>query len=109
MQFIGFNTTEAQVYTATQRVARVDNCNGWVARCLGDTPVRVNGHILFPGPAGPPQRAGDSYTEGGNLGEIYLGYIDIEFVPPLGADLRVEITQKFYILDKPLNSQNLVQ
>lgn len=106
MQFICFNTTKAQSYTFNQRVARVDNCNGWVARNMGDDPVRVNGHLLYPGTVGTS--AGESYTEGGNLGEIFMGYLEIQF-EGTGADPRVDIAQKFYILDDIKSSQNTVR
>lgn len=107
MQFVGYNTTEAQLYTTNQRIARVDNCNGFRAINTGDTPVRVNGQLLYPGTVGTNN--GEGETIGGNLGEIYLGYIDIAFEAPIGARPEVSIRQKYYVLDTILNSQNLIR
>jgi hypothetical protein len=107
MQFIGYNTTGSQKYNVDQLVARVDNCNGFFAINTGDCPVRVNDQILYPGT--PGTNSGEGMTVGGNLGEVYLGWIKIAFdLTGGGTAPEVSIVQKFYVIDKVLNSQNLV-
>ena len=84
-------------YDRTQKVAVQKGCNGYVATNVGDTPVTVNGQILFPS-ATPATVLGDSISVGGNLGEIYgAQQIDVVFASPAGAAPLVTIVQKFYI------------
>lgn len=97
--FIRYDTTDAELYTASTVVKRVQNCNGYIAVNTGDTIVRINGMVLYPGV--PGTSVGDSMTEGGNAGEIFLGNIKIVFDGG-GAAPEVSIKQKFYILDKPI-------
>lgn len=112
MQFISYNTTKAQDYIINGRVARVENCNGFVAINTGDTPVRVNGQLLWPAIPDPisGQRIsnGESINLGGNLGEIYIGFIEIEFVAPFGTDPRVTITQKYYTVGRTLTARDMI-
>lgn len=99
MDFLRYNTTDAELYSASTVVKRVQNCNGYMATNTGDTIVRVNGMILYPGV--PGINIGDSITEGGNAGEVFLGNIKIAFDAG-GAAPEVSIKQKYYILDKPI-------
>lgn len=83
-------------YTESASIKREDNCNGFVATNLGDTPVVVAGKLLFPSTT-PATVQGDSFSFVGNADEVYAGYIQIAFLLPLGAAPRVEIVQKFYL------------
>ncbi len=98
IKFLRWNTTSAMTYTTGQTVPRVDNCNGFIAKNIGDTIAFINDDILYPAPG--PGASGESKTVGGNLGEIYLGQIKLRFdaIAP-GTNPAVSIEQKFYILD----------
>lgn len=98
MKFLRWNTTNAMTYTVGQTVSRVDNCNGFIAKNIGDTIAFINDDILYPTLG--PGASGESKTYGGNLGEIYLGQIKLRFdaIAP-GVNPAVSIEQKFYILD----------
>jgi len=82
-------------YNSTQRVNVDPNCNGFTVTNTGDTIVRINDLILYPGV--PGTSLGDSRTFGGNFGERYVGDIRIQFDQPLGANPLVEVIQKFYV------------
>jgi hypothetical protein len=96
MDFIRFNTTGAVPYNQGGTIKRVDNCNGFIAINTGDVIATVNDTILYPGVIGTV--SGESKVVGGNLGEIFLGIINLKFTGA-GANPEVTIEQKFYILD----------
>lgn len=83
-----------QTYTSQQDVEVSKYCNGFVARNIGNDTVFINGIQLLPAVA--PGLSGETFSIGGNVGEIYRGRIQIVFA---GAGLTplVEIVQKFYI------------
>lgn len=91
-----YNTTNAQTYGVTQNVLVVPFCNGFTVTNVGDDPVTVNGRVLYPGTPGTSN--GDSFSFGGNFGEVYKGNISIQFAGTGVAPL-VTVEQKFYILD----------
>lgn len=94
MKLLAYDTTGAQLYTTSQQITRVDNCNGFTATNMGDDPVRVNDQLLYPGVIGT--NVGDSMVIGGNYGEVYMGRILISF-EGTGANPSVSIIQKFYL------------
>lgn len=75
-----------------------DLCNGFTVTNIGDTIVRFNDQILYPGTIGTS--LGDSRSYGGNEGEIYKGQFKVQFVPG-GTNPQLEIVQKVYIDEKP--------
>lgn len=85
----------SQQYATRQSITVDKFCNSWAARCLGDTPVTVNGILLQPSPV--PGQAGESVSVGANEGEIYSGRLDVIFQPPAGTNPLVEVVQKFYL------------
>lgn len=96
IDFLKYNTTGAMPYSQAQNFKPVDYCNSFFVTNTGDEIATVNGHILYPGT--PGTNNGDSITIGGNAGEIYTGNISIFFAGG-GADPKVTIEQKFYVLD----------
>jgi hypothetical protein len=95
-EFDPFNWNEVtNIYTTSGKITVQRGCNGYTATNIGDTPVRINGKVLFPS-ATPLTVLGDSISLGGNRGEIYKGQIIVMFATPLGALPQVEIIQKFY-------------
>ena len=69
-------------------------CNGFTATNVGDTIVRVNDVLLYPGTIGT--NLGDSVQIGGNENEIFAGYIKVVFNIG-GANPNVQIVQKIFI------------
>jgi hypothetical protein len=78
-------------YNQNQNVPLDGNCNGWTAINIGTTIVTVNGIPLHPGT--PGTNNGESFTIGGNAGEIFTGRISLTFATGTG---QVLIIQKFY-------------
>jgi len=70
-------------------------CNGFTVTNIGDTIVKVNEQIFYPGV--PGVSLGDSRTYGGNEMEIYKGIIKVAFQIPIGANPQIELIQKVYI------------
>lgn len=68
-------------------------CNGWEVVNLGTTVATVNNRPLYPGVPGTV--LGDSFSLGGNKGEVFKGRVDIAF--PGGAGGIVLFTQKVYV------------
>lgn len=95
MSFLKFNLTKAITYDRTVKIPVVRNCNGFMFTNLGDTIASVNGMIIFPSPT-PATDLGDSRSIIGNVGEIYSGFLDLQFQAPLGATPLVEVVQKYY-------------
>lgn len=101
--FLFYNFTGAVPIITGGSVVRVNNCCGFIAINTGDDAVTVNDQVLYPGV--PGTSIGDSMTVGGNLGEIFLGQINVKFAG-VGVAPQVTINQKFYILDKPMIKNN---
>ena len=104
MEFIIYNTTDAIPYTAGGTIKRVDNCNGFIAVNTGGDVAYINGQVIYPGV--PGTSSGESVSIGGNLGEIYKGYINLKFAGT-GSNPEVTIKQKFYII-KDLEQHHVV-
>lgn len=66
-------------------------CNGLNIINIGSSVANVNGVPLQPPAAG--ESVGDSYTIGGNKGEILQGRVNISFTGAVG---KVVVVQKFY-------------
>jgi len=82
-----------QVYNISGNVEVVEQCNGIVVTNIGADIVTVDGKILYPGTVGTS--LGDSFTVGGNEGEIYRRkLIVVAFAATTGP--AVEISQKYY-------------
>jgi hypothetical protein len=71
------------------------NCNGFTVTNIGDTIVKVNDQIFYPGV--PGTSLGDSRSFGGNEGEIYMGRLKVAFQTPLGVAPQIEVVQKVYV------------
>lgn len=84
-----------QSYTVDQYVKPDRDCNGWTAINRGDGVVFINGIPLSPSPLGPGF-AGETFTVGGNKGEIWGGDLNVQFAPGQLSPNLVLI-QKFYI------------
>lgn len=86
-----YNTT-TQEYTSLRSVNVDKLCNGFTVNNVGTTICLVNGDPLQPG---------DSKTVGGNVGEVYVGRIDLAFMVPDPAPSEIInsafVTQKFYV------------
>jgi ATP-dependent Lon protease len=95
--FVQYNMTGAMTYTKNKTLKPEDYCNGFIVTNTGGCIVTVNGHVLYPGTPGTIN--GDSFTYGGNLGEVYTGNIKITF-EVAGANPQCTVNQKFYNLEK---------
>ena len=85
---------DVQTYTASQDVDVFQHCNGFTAVVTGSDQVFINGHLMKPSTT-PLTVTGDSYSVGGNRGEIYVKRrIRIQFVTTVNP--IVEIIQKYY-------------
>lgn len=69
-------------------------CNGFDVVNTGNTIAIVNGTPLNPPAVG--EVLGDSFSFGGNKGEIYIGTIDVSFQAITGGQ-QVIVTQKIYV------------
>ena len=92
MEFINYGEF-TQTYTRQTIVPLRPNLNGYSVRNVGTSVAIVNNKRLLPRPfAGV---SGESFSMGGNLGELYEGIIEIKF--EAGGGDAIEVTQKFYI------------
>lgn len=82
-----------QGYYTNQYVKPDPKCNGWTAINRGTGLAYINGIPLAP-PA-VPGTAGDSFSVGGNLGEIWGGDLNISFEP--GFTNNLVLVQKYYL------------
>lgn len=89
-ELLFYNASYTQ-YLVDSSVVIDDFCNGWTVINIGASVMFVNGIPLNPGVAGTNN--GESFSVGGNRGEIFMGRIDLRFVG--GAGVCVVI-QKFY-------------
>lgn len=92
--FIPYNFVPT-TYRENTSVPFLKLCNGWEIVNIGATTATVNGRPLYPGTVGSV--LGDSFSVGGNLGEIFTGRVDIAFP---GGNGVVIFTQKIYIVEK---------
>lgn len=92
LKLLPYNTI-MEVVRAQKEIVVGPNCNGWVVRNIGGSIAFVNGIQLQPPPGAG--LSGESFSSGGNYGEIYVGRIQIQFAA--GINPTVEIIQKFYL------------
>ena len=79
------------------------NCNGVFIINIGSSLAQID-NLGIPLNAGTPGTSnGDSFTIGGNKGELFHGRLDISF-PGTGAGVVV-VVQKIYLPNEPLNKQ----
>jgi hypothetical protein len=82
-----------QVYYESSRVPVPERTNGLVITNIGDAICEVEGISLLPGVPGTTR--GDSFSIGGNLGEV-LAKKQVSLSFGAGATPRVEIVFKVY-------------
>lgn len=93
LQVVRYNLL-VSTYAGNQDVVVDPKCNGWTAINKGTLVARVNGIPLNPPPAAG--LSGESYTVGGNMGELYEGRLQV--VVGVGDPTPlVVIIQKIYI------------
>ena len=87
---------DTQVYSASKRVQLFGDCNSLTLVNTGDNIVTVENIILYPGT--PGTNVGDSFSIGGNEGEI-LDKKDLRVVfnSPATAGQQIMITQKYFV------------
>lgn len=94
MKLIQFNWF-VNITRQSEQVEVLEFCNSISFTNTGDAIATVNGKLLYPGTIGTI--LGDSFTIGGNAGEILKERrINISF--QAGANPAVEVIQKIYIL-----------
>jgi hypothetical protein len=86
-----YNITPVQ-YLRNASVVVDKLCNGATVINTGTTVMTANGIPLNPGVVGV--RNGESFTFGGNRGEVFAGRIDLAFVGGTGSCFLI---QKIYI------------
>lgn len=83
-----------QQYQGNQDVEVDERCNGWTAINKGGKKCFVNGIPLEPPPS--VGMSGESFSIGGNIGEVYTGRIQIQ-TDPTDTTPLVIIIQKYYL------------
>lgn len=68
--------------------------NGFMVENIGDESVTFEGKTLLPPPGAG--LAGQSFSVGGNAGELYRGRLRFQFAGG-GVNPQIQITLKFYI------------
>lgn len=91
-------------YTRGQRITVVKNCFAFMFVNIGDTAAIVNNQIIFPS-ATPATALGDARSVSGHVLDLYKGKIQLNFVAPIGANPKVEITQLFYLEAADVNTK----
>jgi hypothetical protein len=86
MAYLKFNISTT-TYTKSGNVTPAKNLNAWTVVNNGTNVVEVNGDPIQPG---------TSKAYGGNYGEIYIGYIKLNFMQGTASGNNVVVTQKFY-------------
>lgn len=94
LNLVAYNITYAR-YSTAQEIPREELCNGFTIINIGGATATINGKVLFPS-ATPTTDQGDSFSVGGNAGEIYKGMLSLSF-DPAGPNPLVEVIQKFYV------------
>ncbi len=93
IQPVEFNFV-CNTYTRTQIVEIEKNCNSITVTNTGGCAVTVKGITLYPGTVG--SILGDSFSVGGNLGEVLTDRrMEVAFAVG-GVTPAVQIIQKFY-------------
>jgi hypothetical protein len=92
---IGYNVI-VQTFTTQTEVEVTPSCNGVSIRNIGDTVCMINGIRLLPTLVAGG--SGESTQFGGNLGELYKGRLQLQFIGAGVAPL-VEIIQKYYLYE----------
>lgn len=95
MKFLKYNWF-TNTYDSSQQISILENCNSLSITNTGDDTVIINGtKILYPGTVGTS--LGDSFTIGGNQGEVLdEKRITIAFAG-VGVAPKVSIDQKVYV------------
>lgn len=91
---------KSQDYYSTTQVDIDSQCNSITFINKGNTVLTAAGVTLMPSPlnvAATDRFAGESYTVGGNEGEIFGGKALIQFLAPIGNNPCVTVIQKYYI------------
>lgn len=92
MTKFGFDT---QYYRTSQLVQLFKDCNSITLVNTGDNIVTVENIILYPGT--PGTSVGDSFSIGGNEGEILdKRYLRVVFSIPGSIQQQIMITQKYF-------------
>ena len=95
-----FNYKAQDYYNNTQQIDIDSQCNTITFINKGNTVLIAAGVTLMPSPlnVNPGDRyAGESYTVGGNEGEIFSGKALIQFIAPVGTEPCVTVIQKYYV------------
>jgi len=85
---------QGQQYYESQQVAVPGDCNGATFINKGDGNVTVNGVELAT--SGTPGIGGESFSIGGNQGEIFAGRCTVAFAPGQ-ANPQLLVIWKFYV------------
>lgn len=91
MQYKRYNLIYSTITQNTQVVIQ-ELCNSWTVINTGTTVATVNGLALNPGT--PGTSTGESYSIGGNFGELFYGRIDVGFATGIGS---LMVIQKIYL------------
>lgn len=99
-EFTGWNDetvlyNQQELANAGNSVQRAKNCFAVIVTNTGDTPLRFNNRILYPGVPGTSN--GDSVSMGDATGKLFKGQIRIVFQAPIGAAPQVEVCQLYYL------------
>jgi hypothetical protein len=86
-KWLYYNNDTPNQYTGNKTICLDDMCNGYFVNNTGTSVCKVNGMPIQPG---------QSYTSGGNAGEIYIArFVKLEFLP--GGANSAWVQQKFYV------------
>jgi hypothetical protein len=86
-KWLYYNNDTPNMYSANKQVDLDAMCNGYFVNNTGTTTCWVNGMPLQPG---------QSYTSGGNAGEIFTRrFVDIKFTG--AGNNQAWVQQKFYV------------
>ena len=90
-----------QQYNTSRQIETEILCNSILVTNIGGDVVSVNGKLLLPGTLGSLSTTsnilGDSYSLGGNEGEIYDKRTLVIVFAGTGANPLLEVTQKYYL------------
>lgn len=84
-----------QLYQLSAWYTIPPNTNGFTVTNTGDTIVRVNDLILYPGTIGT--NLGDSISFGGNENERYVGKLKVAFNLLPGVQPELEVVYKVFV------------
>lgn len=83
-------------YTIGGDVIIEQDCFAFMFTNIGDTIGTVKDMVVFPS-ATPATALGDTRVVGAHNLNIFKGQVQIKFLPPLGANPKIEIVQLFYV------------